>query len=146
MAKKSEESRPKVRSLYDELEGWDEMPPSWKPVPGEVLVGVVEGYDRYQGQYGEYRVCLLREATENSLLTVYLSSTVLWNEFAKIRPKIGETIGIKYLGKSEGNNPYHRYKVVVDREVDVNAFFGAASASAPEPTTPEASEDDDIPF
>jgi hypothetical protein len=84
MVKKLEEPRPKVRSLYDILEGWDEAPPAWKPIPGEVLVGTVEGYDTYVGKYGESKVCFLRDDAEGSVVSVYLSPCVAVNLFSLI--------------------------------------------------------------
>jgi hypothetical protein len=131
MAKKLAEQRPKVRSLYDVLEGWDDLPPAWKPIPGEVLVGQVEGYDTYVGKYGESKVCFLRDQASGSLVSVYLSSTVLFNEFKKLRPKVGETVGIRYLGKVDGDDGYHRYKVIVDRELNVDEFFGVMISPGP---------------
>jgi hypothetical protein len=143
-AKVEEQSRPKVRSLYEVLEGWDEFPPAWKPVPGEVLVGTVEAYDIATGKYGETKVCVLKDQAEGSLIAVYLSSTVLLGEFTKLRPKIGERVGIRYLGKAEGENAYHRYKVVVDREMNVDEFFGAAPSPAAVPV--ELAGVDDVPL
>ena len=143
--KAAEQGRPKVRSLYEILEGWDEFPPAWKPIPGEVLVGTVEAYDVASGKYGDSKVCILRDQAEGSLVAVYLSSMVLLNEFSKIRPKIGEQVGIRYLGKADGDNAYHRYKVVVDREMNVDEFFGVAFI--PSPTTPTDTDGvNDVPF
>ena len=140
-AKAPEHNRPQVRSLFDILEGWDEFPPAWKPVPGEVLVGTVEAYDIATGKYGDSKVCVVRDPAEGSLVAVYLSSTVLLGEFTKLRPKIGERVGIRYLGKADGENAYHRYKVVVDRELNVDEFFGVTPASHA-PLSTVAGEDD----
>jgi hypothetical protein len=146
MAKKLEEqSRPKVRSLYDILEGWDESPPAWKPVPGEVLVGTVEAYDTFVGKYSESKVCILRDQAEDSLISVYLSPTVLYNEFKKMRPKIGERVGIRYLGKADGDEGYHRYKVVIDRDMNVDEFFGVVPSFSPV-VAQEKDGVNDVPF
>jgi hypothetical protein len=146
LAKKLDEQRPKVRSLYDILEGWDESPPAWKPVPGEVLVGTVEAYDTYVGKYGESKVCILRDQAEDALISVYLSPTVLLGEFKKLRPKIGEKVGIRYLGKAEGDDGYHRFKVVVDREMDVDAFFGVAPLPVQAPLPLDVAGTNDVPL
>jgi hypothetical protein len=143
---KAEEQRPKIRSLYDILEGWEEAPLAWKPVPGEVLVGTVAAYDTYVGKYGESKVCILRDQAEDTLISVYLSPTVLFNEFKKIRPKIGEKVGIRYLGKAEGDDGYHRYKVVVDRELDVDAFFGVVPSPLQAPLPLDIAGVDDVPL
>jgi len=147
MAKAKEVKRESsVRSLYDVLEGWDEFPPAWKPVPGEILVGTVEAYDIATGKYGESKVCVVKDQAEGPFIAVYLSSTVLLQEFMKLRPKIGEQVGIRYLGKNtEGDNAYHRYKVVVDREMNVDEFFGVVT-HAPIHVSQEKDGVDDVPF
>jgi hypothetical protein len=87
--------------LYARLERWEDFPPAWKPIPGEILVGTVEGYDTWEGKYGTVKVTILRDETAGGLVSVYLSLTVLLGEFTKLRPRIGEMIGIRYLGKDE---------------------------------------------
>jgi hypothetical protein len=126
-----------AHALYDRLERWDDFPPAWKPVPGEILVGTVEGYDTWEGKYGPVKVVILRDEAGGALVSVYLSSMVLLQEFRKLRPRPGETVGIRYLGKDEDRG-YHKYKVMVDRDTNVEAFF-AADGAAPGP-------DDDVPL
>jgi hypothetical protein len=124
-------------SLYERLERWDDFPPAWRPIPGEILVGTVEGYDTWEGKYGPVKVAILRDRASDSLVSVYLGATVLYEEFRKCRPRPGEAVGIRYLGKDDERG-YHKYKVMVEREPDVNAFFGGA-ASVP-------AADDDVPL
>jgi hypothetical protein len=57
------------------------------------LVGVVESYDTYVGKYGESKVCIIRDQAEGSLIPGYLSSTVLFKAFKKLRLKIGGAPG-----------------------------------------------------
>jgi hypothetical protein len=139
------ESPKKGPDLYDILGSWDEPPPAWKPLPGEVLVGTVRGYDVWNGKYGECPMVFVEDRAEGQLVTVYLSATVLYNEFKKIRPKVGETVGIRYLGKS-GDEGYHRYKVIVDREFDVDRFF-QVRPEMPVTNVPDAAaSESDVPF
>jgi hypothetical protein len=124
-------------TLYERLARWDDFPPGWKPVPGEILVGTIEGYDTWEGRYGAVKVAILQDEAGGGLVSVYLSSTVLLAEFKKWRPRPGEVVGIRYLGKDEDRG-YHRYKVMVERETNVDAFF-SGEASAPV-------SDDDVPW
>lgn len=51
-------------------------------------------------------------------VAVWLLHTVLQNELARAKPKPGEELAIKYLGKQKpagGGNPFHSYRVKVDR-------------------------------
>jgi hypothetical protein len=68
--------------------------------------------------------------------------TVLFNTFKKLRPTIGERLGIRYLGKnSDGDNDCHRYKVIVDCKTDINAFFGVVPAPEQAPLEIEGVND-----
>jgi hypothetical protein len=74
----------------------------------------VKSYDTYVGKYGESKVCIIRDQAEGSVISGYLSFTVLFNAFKKLQPKIGERLGIRYLGNNlDGNNDYNRYKATV---------------------------------
>jgi len=126
-----------AQSLYDRLERWDDFPPAWRPVPGEILVGTVEGYDTWEGKYGAVKVAFLRDAAGGALVGVYLSSTVLLEEFRKVRPRVGEKIGIRYLGKDEEKG-YHKFKVMIEREMNVEAFLAGEGLATP--------DDDDVPL
>lgn len=127
-----------AENLYEKLEGWEDFPPAWKPAPGEILVGTVEAYDTWEGKYGPVKVVVLRDDAEGNLVSVYLGATVLYEEFRKLRPRPGETVGIRYLGKDEDRG-YHKYKVMVERETDVEAFFGMTRTATPR-------DDDDVPL
>jgi hypothetical protein len=126
------------KKLYEKLEGWEDFPPAWKPIPGEVLVGTVELYDTWEGKYGPVKVVVLRDEAGGSLVSVYLGATVLFEEFKKLRPRPGEIVGIRYFGKDEDRG-YHKYKVMVDRpDTNVDVFFATEGAAAV--------PDDDVPL
>ena len=118
-------------NLYDKLESWEEFPPAWKPSWGEILVGTVDSYDTWEGRYGTVKVVVVRDEAGGSLVSVYLSSAVLLQEFKKLCPRPGEMIGIRYFGK-DVDRGYHKYKVMVQRETNVEAFLNV-EAPAEEP-------------
>jgi hypothetical protein len=102
-----------MKNLRSELETWNGWPEAWRPEPGDILVGIIDGYDVGHTAYGPVRTVLLTQDT-GGRVSVWLSSTVLLNLFEQHKPKPGERIGLKYLGKDE-NKGYHRYRLVVDR-------------------------------
>jgi hypothetical protein len=103
-----------VRNLFDELESWQGWPEAWRPQPGDILVGFIDGYDVGYTSYGEVRTVIVTREETNQKVSVWLSSTVLLNLFQKHKPRPGERIGLKYLGKDREKG-YHRYRLVVDR-------------------------------
>jgi hypothetical protein len=103
-----------MRDLQQELDGWDGYPEAWRPKPGEVLVGFVDCYDQGHTSYGPVRTVTIIHEKTNTKVSVWLSSTVLLNLFQKHKPKPGERVGLKYLGKDKEKG-YHRYRLVVDR-------------------------------
>lgn len=116
-----------MRDLWRELKDWTDWPPAWKPEPGDVLVGTVERYDIGQTQYGPVRTCTIR-TDQGERLAIWLSTTVLLDQFRRERPKPGERIGVKYLGKHPEHG-YHRYRLIVDRpqqEADFDPLGGEA--------------------
>jgi hypothetical protein len=103
-----------MKNLRDELDNWNGWPEAWRPEPGDILVGRIDAYDVGHTNYGPVRTVLLTQEDTGERVSVWLSSTVLLNLFEQHKPKPGERIGLKYLGKDETKG-YHRYRLVVDR-------------------------------
>jgi hypothetical protein len=103
-----------MRNLYDELASWEGYPPAWRPKPGEILVGFIEDYDVGHTPYGEVRTVMVAAEETGEKVSIWLSSTVLLNLFDRHKPRPGERIGLKYLGK-DAEKGYHRYRLLVDR-------------------------------
>ncbi len=76
-----------MRDLRRELMEWDGWPASWRPEPGDVLVGRVLHYDRGFTPYGEVRTCIVEE-DDGRRWSVWLSSTVLLDLFKRERPQV----------------------------------------------------------
>src|SRR5215471_17069616 len=103
------------RDLHTELATLpDEWPPAWKPVAGEILVGVVQRYAQGPTPYGWVHTVLVTEERTGDVWSLWLSSTVLLQQFQQQRPHPGERIGLKYQGK-DPEKGYHKYRLVVDR-------------------------------
>ncbi len=108
---------------------------AWRPQVGEKVVGTVTALDVREGTYGEYPIVTLD--TGNSEVAVHCFHEVLANELAKIAPKIGDRVGIKYAGKHPERG-YHLYRVRRDgddTEFAWNRFSGDEPAAAPAPAS-----------
>jgi hypothetical protein len=110
-----------MRNLYDELESWEGYPPAWRPKPGEILVGFIESYDVGHTPYGEVRTVMVAAEDTGEKVSIWLSSTVLLSLFDRHKPRPGERIGLKYLGKDREKG-YHRYRLLVDRPTEGQDF------------------------
>lgn len=103
-----------TRDLARELREWDgTWPACWKPQPGESLVGRIVQYGTGQSSFGPVRTAIV-EQDNGERVSLWLSSTVLLGLFREHRPKTGERIGLRFLGKHPTKN-YKRYALIVDR-------------------------------
>lgn len=118
-----------------------EFAEAWRPKPGEHLIGTVTGVDERDGDYGAYPVITVR--TETGELAWHAFHTVARNELAKLRPEVGDEIGVRYGGK-DAEKGYARYRVKVRKSnassagVDWDAMTADAEAELP------SDEDDGI--
>ncbi|MBT9167445.1 MAG: hypothetical protein DDT19_00783 [Syntrophomonadaceae bacterium] len=103
-----------MRNLRSELEEFNgEYAPSWKLEEGAIVVGRIKSYSQALTNYGEAWVCTIEEETQGPL-SIWLTSTVLIDQFKRLKPKVGERVGIKCLGKHP-ERKYWRFIVRVDR-------------------------------
>jgi hypothetical protein len=120
------------RDLERELdEQSNQWPDSWRPRDGEILCGRVVRYATGPTKYGTCHTCIL-ERDDGARVSVWLSSTVLLDLFRKERPKVGERVGIKSLGKHPEKG-YRRWSLVVDRP-DAEPDFSPLGGEDAEPT------------
>jgi hypothetical protein len=110
-----------MRNLQGELENWNGYPPAWIPKPEDILVGFLESYDIGYTRYGEVRTVMVAEENTGDKWSIWLSSTVLLSLFDKHKPRPGERIGLKYLGK-DPEKGYHKYRLLVDRPAEAQDF------------------------
>lgn len=128
------------RDLRSELERWDGYPESWRPEPGEVLIGTVSRYTTafatWRGVEREHPIAVVRDEESGAEVSVWLIHKVLLEEFRKLRPRPGERVGLRYIGLDKVGG-YHRYLVRVDRpeeEVpDLDRFAARAEAEQTDP-------------
>jgi hypothetical protein len=127
-----------VSSIYDELDR--EYAPAWRPTPGDKLAGTVTDITARDGEYGRYAIVTLN--TGDGEVALHCFHEVLANEFARIAPKVGDEVGVKYVGK-DPDKGYHRYRV---RRAGDGDSFDWGRYGAPDDPGPEHSDDDEVPF
>jgi hypothetical protein len=86
-----------------------EFAEAWKPKPGTKIVGVITDVTARDSGYGEYPIVTL-EVAGGDRVALHCFHEVLRGELARIAPKLGDEIGVKYLGQHPEKG-YHQYKV-----------------------------------
>ncbi len=102
---------------------------------GDTIIGTVVRYTSGTTQYGEADVVVLR--TQDGDRSVWLLSTVLRSQFGKLRPQVGERMGIRYGPErtSAAGNVYRDFRVEVERGErlpDFGAWVDEAPGEEPE--------------
>ncbi len=116
--------------LREQAEAYpDEPRSSWRPEPGDVLVGVVHEIDLRATKFDPTVPVLTFEEDETGeLIDVWCLHAVLRNELARKSVQLGDRVAIRRLqDSSEG---YKRYKVLVDREKGQRFSWGAIPVNA----------------
>lgn len=138
-------------SMKDRLDA--ERAESWKPEPGEELIGKITDLGRRTTEWGTYTIVTVQPES-GPPLAFHAYHTVAANQLADESPTIGDEIGIRYLGKvdapSSQYGSYQGYRIVVDHPAgwapamtpDAEADLAAQQATGEEPPPPE----EDIPF
>jgi hypothetical protein len=136
-------------SLQDALD--KDYAESWRAQPGDKIVGEVIDLSERTGAYGRYPIVTLR-TEEGDERALHAFHEVLANELARIAPKVGDTIGVRYDGK-DADKGYHKYRVRRagdDSGLDWSRYGGDQPGADLEPDLSGlpggASQDDQIPF
>lgn len=105
-------------NFNDQLDAEDlGHPESWRPRPGDRIIGKLIRYDRGESNYGPRWIAVLHVDPSNEyphgyLCGVWLSHAVLVAKFKELRPKPGERVGVRRLEDSAKG--YAMYRVVVE--------------------------------
>jgi len=121
---------------YDELAAQAERdyPESWIPSQhGPTIVGEFVRLESGHTAFGDSKIVILkgRDDVERS---IWLLHSVLRNEFARQRPKAGELVAVRHLGRKQGagGNDYEAYRVVVKRDASEPDWDALDDGSAPD--------------
>ena len=84
---------------------------SWKPNPGDQLVGRVIGVEMRENEYGVYPLVLL-DLPGGPIALVHAFHTILRNAVERAGLDVGDTLAVRYLGR-RGKNDMADYTVRV---------------------------------
>jgi hypothetical protein len=125
-----------LTTIDDQLDR--DFAPAWRPKPGDQIVGVVTDLAVRDGDYGRYPVVTIRAEGSgfDGEVAIHAFHAVLASELARVEPKVGDQIGIRYLGLVDGaERSYHGYRVakegLTDPVVDWSAFRDIGAEEAP---------------
>jgi hypothetical protein len=130
----------------------------WDPQPGGTLLGDLVRYEKRMTRIGEADVAVVREYETGALWSVFLTRSVLKNEFDQQSPRETDRIGIKFHGEKStrnGDRTYMHYTLHVRRvpgtEPPQQVITTApptplSSQSAPTTTAASAAGDDELPW
>jgi hypothetical protein len=129
-----------------------DFPESWRPQPGDVLVGEYVRRDTGTSSYDGSTVPILVLRDEaGKEWGAWVFHTVLRQQLAAKRPRVGELVAIRYEGKRQGagGSTYHCYRVAVEREGGEwtdDLATEAVEEFASQPAPASKPDDDKIPF
>jgi hypothetical protein len=139
----------RASSLEDRLNV--EPAEAWRPSPGGVLIGSLlevrwlSGYDERP-----YPLLIVRREPDGRAIGLHAFHQVLRDELRAQRPRLGERLGVRYLGRVDGR--YEAYRLAIDRAAPAEISWegprdaGTEAASpGPAPRQPQ-DEPDDLPI
>ena len=111
---------PNNSDRFDDLErqAAQDFPKSWVPSESDpTIVGEFLRLEQGTTAFGPARIVVIR-TKDGAERSIWLFHTVLRNEFSRVRPRVGELVAIRYLGKKQGaqGQAYEAYRVVAQRD------------------------------
>jgi len=121
-----------MRNPYEARSHVDDELPTWRPQPGEVLVGVIDRYTIRHTPQGLVRAVIVTQAQTSEQVCLRLASTSLLALFAQSQPQPGERIDVRYRWHAPDHG-YQRWRLLMDRPetLDFSALGGEVSDEAP---------------
>ena len=98
------------QELLEGLERQTQTVESWKPTAGDTLMGLVIDRRRDETALGNEVDVLVIETEDDTTVAVWCSAIVLMRLIDKHDPKIGDVVGIRYLGLRVSNKSGRDYK------------------------------------
>lgn len=138
--------------LRQEMEDDDGSPPEmWDPEPGESLIAELLRFEERTTKVGPCRVAVVREADTDELYSVWLSRSVLKNEFDKQSPRPGDMLGLKFHGEKSsrnGQSTYFLYSLRVVRTKVAEQLTGAVGVAPAAAQVVNVNDEDseEVPF
>jgi hypothetical protein len=144
------------------LDEWLDAPEAepWKPEVGDSVQGKVLEICERQNEFNPNGYPVVTIDAGDRIVQVHGFHEVLGNELARLEVQVADRVGVKYLGRKDGNVGYHRYKVVKDGvgpsfswdkyrprgDDSPEADSNAAGEAPPADESQHGGDDGDIPF
>lgn len=129
----------------------ESIPEGWRPKDGDVIIGTVQEVTKGWSDYTDtYYPIVVIKPDDGDAVSVHAFHAVLRNRLTELRPVVGETLGIKYVGKQkskDGKRDVTVYIVKVEGRSGGNVWDEVEET--PRVASPVGSDvptDDDIPF
>jgi hypothetical protein len=92
-----------------------EFPAFVDPVKESPIIGTILGFDRAPTKFSEGKnVVIANLDIDGETRALWLTSTVLRSQFARLRPEVGERVQVEYRGVRQGfNAEYHNFAVTM---------------------------------
>ncbi len=128
---------------------------AWKPKPGDMLIGTVVDIESRPSEFSRddrtvhYPVVSVLTDDDREVAFFGFHSAAK-SEIAKLKPRVGDRFGVKYLGKVQGKKAsYESYRCLVEHaepetatEPDWDAIAGGAAEELADIGTPDLPDDD----
>lgn len=118
----------------------------WRPEPGDEVFGNVVSVDQRESDYGDDYPYIEIETEDGNIVGVHGFHTVLKRELARLQPKPGDTLGIKYKGKVTGKRTDAKGKPVEFEAYRVVHESAQSEAPAPDWDSMGAAADGEADF
>jgi hypothetical protein len=106
---------PDAQSLKEKLDAEPERAEAWRPTDGQELIGTVVALNERTTEQGTYPIVTVKPDGEEPALAFHAFHKVAKDQLAEQRPRVGDGIGIRYLGEVDGASfKYHNYRVALD--------------------------------
>lgn len=113
---------------------------AWMAEPGETLIGTIVDLQDRTSKFGAYPAITVRK-DDGEELTFHAFRSVAKSELAKVRPVVGDRIGILYIGPQPGID-YHLYKIRLDRVNSAAALdWDKYDTASPTPAAEETKDE-----
>jgi hypothetical protein len=122
-----------------------EPPTAWKPEPGDLLLGSILDIDArttaHSKRPNDCPVITILNEDDEVVYDWWAYHDVAKKELAKLRPKVGERIAVRYMGRHP--NGYFMYKIRIDRQ-DRGTFDWSRVEPDPDGLPPEAAPNGNV--
>jgi hypothetical protein len=142
-------------SLKDRLDEETQTAEAWRPEPNDELIGIVRRYNMRKMDDGTEYPIVTVEQEDGQKFAWHAFHSVGRNQLEEDKPRPGDEMGVRYLGKVDGKDggyDYHSYRVAVDHKTpEPPAGSDQPVEEGPGPSDSDfqpapVSDDQDIPF